>query len=569
MVAGLLRPSFAGRGWAPVAFLIPLAFGSFVLSLSITRLPAVAPGEKFRLNALGEFRKNFAEIRSSRALLLTVLGIAYFWFLGTIYLQNVLIYGRDLLHLGDRGVTLLNACVSIGIGLGALVAGKLSGDQVELGLVPIGSIGLGLFAMDLCLATHSVPHALVGHFLLGLSGGLFIVPLEASLQQSAGEQTKGRVIAAANVLTFSAVFVGSAYRLILTNVFHLGPDRVLLVMGLMSLAATAYVFTILPAAAVRLCLWLLTHTFYRIDVRGRENLPRRGPALLVCNHVSFVDAFLIGASTQRFIRFLLYRRFYETPGIHWLAKLMGAIPVSETDPPQKLVESFCDAQERLRAGDLVCIFAEGSITRTGNLLRFHPGFERIMDGMAVPIIPVHLDRVWGSIFSFEGGRFFFKWPRRIPYPVTVSMGEPLPPDSRAFQVRQAVLKLGTEAFFHRDSVQRPLPELFLRSARRNWHRFGMADSAGRELNFGKALVGAMLFRRLILDLCPDGEAEKMVGVLLPPSVPAALLNLGISMAGRIPVNLNYTAPAEAISIGTKVKDQTTEEHRPHQGLAEV
>ncbi len=547
VVAGVLRPSFPGQPWVPVAFLIPVALGSFAVSLGVTRLPAIAPNEKFRLNAIAEFRKNLGEIRASRELLLTVLGIAYFWFLGTIYLQNVLIYGRDLLHLGDRGVTLLNACVSIGIGLGAFMAGKLSGDRVELGLVPIGSIGLGLFAIDLCFAPHSLIHALVGHFLLGVSGGCFIVPLEAYLQQRAGEHTKGRVIAAANILTFGSVFVASGWRLVLTNVFHLGPDSVLLVMGFISLAATAYVLTLLPAAGVRLCLWLLTHTFYRIQVRGEENLPKQGPALLVCNHISFVDPFLIGACTQRFIRFLMLRRFYETSGVHWLAKLMGAIPISESDPPRHLVESLRRAQAELRQGELVCIFAEGAITRTGNLLRFRPGFERIMRGMSVPIIPVHLDRVWGSIFSYERERFFFKWPRRIPYPVTVSFGPALAPDAAAFQVRQAVMKLSAEAFAQRDAHQRPLPELFLDSARRNWRRFAMADSMGRRLNFGRALVGAMIFRSKVLDLCPDPETGKFVGVLLPPSVPTALLNLGVSMAGRVAVNLNYTASAEAMN----------------------
>lgn len=224
---------------------------------------------------------------------------------------------------------------------------------------------------------------------------------------------------------------------------------------------------------------------------------------------------------------------------------MGSIPVSEEDPPRKMVESLHEAQARLREGDLVCIFAEGSITRTGNLLRFRRGFERITRGMSVPIIPIHLDRVWGSIFSYERGRFFFKWPRRIPYPVTVSFGAPLPPDAAAFEVRQAVMKLSAESFAHREASQRPLPELFLDAARRNRRRLAMADSFGREVSFGRALVGAMLFRRLINERSAN---EKTVGVLLPPSVPTALLNLGISLAGRVPVNLNYTASAEAMDI---------------------
>ncbi|HEV1993264.1 MAG TPA: AMP-binding protein, partial [Candidatus Acidoferrum sp.] len=352
------------------------------------------------------------------------------------------------------------------------------------------------------------------------------------------------MIATSNVLTFTGVFLGAGLFALLSGPAQLQPHQVLLVMAAISFAATVYVMTVLPDFTIRLCLWLLTHTFYRIQVRGAENLPRRGPALLVCNHISYVDPFLIGACTQRFIRFLMYRRFYESFGVHGLAKLMGAIPIAEDDPPRRVVESLRAAQAGLQEGHLVCIFAEGAISRTGKLLRFRRGFERITRGLDVPVIPIHLDRVWGSIFSYERGKFFFKWPRRIPYPVTISIGPPLSGGSTAFEVRQAVMKLSADAFARRDATQRPLPELFLGTARRNWRRFAMADSFGRRLNFGRTLVGAMLFRRMILDRC---GAEKMVGVLLPPSVPTALLNLGITLAGKVPVNLNYTASAEAMA----------------------
>jgi acyl-[acyl-carrier-protein]-phospholipid O-acyltransferase/long-chain-fatty-acid--[acyl-carrier-protein] ligase len=267
--------------------------------------------------------------------------------------------------------------------------------------------------------------------------------------------------------------------------------------------------------------------------------------LLVCNYISFVDPFLIAACARRLIRFLMYRHFYQTPSTHWLAKSMEAIPVSEGDPPRKIVESLRAAQAHLRQGHLVCIFTEGAITRTGNRLRFRRGFERITRGLSIPIIPVHLDHGRGGIPAYERGHLFpaAVGPTRIPSPVTISFGVPLPPDSTAFDARLAVVKLGAEAFGQRDATQRPLPALFLGVARRNWSRFAMTDSSGRELNFGRALVGAMLFRRLILRQWGN---DKTIGVLLPPSAPSALLNIGISMAGRVPVNLNYTASAQAM-----------------------
>ncbi|HET7840847.1 MAG TPA: MFS transporter, partial [Terriglobia bacterium] len=545
VAAGFLNDAFHGEPFVPVAMLVGTALAGLVLALGVTRVEAISPGEKFRLNAAAEFWHDFAEIRASRALLQTVLAIAYFWFLGVVYLQNVIGYGRDLLHLSDSGIGALTAAVSVGIALGAFLAGKLSADNVELGLVPIGSVGLGVFGIALYFTSHSFALAMAGHFLVGFFGGIFIIPLQSFLQARAGEHSKGKVIAASNVLTFTGVALGAGFYKLLSVYGHLLPNQVLLVMGLISFAATVYIMTVLPDFTIRLCLWLLAHTFYSIRVRGAENLPKRGGALLVCNHISFVDPFLIGGCTQRFIRFLMYRRFYETRGIKWLAKLMGAIPISEVDKPRDLVASLHQAQEQLKQGELVCIFAEGSISRTGNLLRFRRGFERITKGMDVPIIPLHLDRVWGSIFSYERGRFFFKWPQQIPYPVTVTFGEPLPPSTDAYHVRQAVMRLSAEAFAHRDAAQRPLPELFVNAARRNWRRLCMADSSKRELSFGRALVGAALFRSLIERRCRD---EKMIGVLLPPSVPTALLNAGISLSGRVPVNLNYTSSPEAMRI---------------------
>jgi acyl-[acyl-carrier-protein]-phospholipid O-acyltransferase/long-chain-fatty-acid--[acyl-carrier-protein] ligase len=545
VAAGLLLDAFLSRPYIPVAMLIGMALVGLAMAVGISRVPAIAAGEIFRWNAFSEFRRDFGEIHASRALFRTVLAIAYFWFMGAVYLQNVIGYGRDLLHLSNTGISYLTATVSIGIGLGAFVAGKLSGDRVELGLVPLGSVGLGVFGVFLFFTPHSYALSLLGHFLLGFSGGIFIIPLQAYLQAHAGEHSKGRVIAASNVLTFTGVFLGAGVFMFLADVCKLHPNQVLLVMAALSFAATAHILTVLPDFAIRLCLFLLTHTFYRIEVRGEENLPKRGPALMVCNHISFADPFLIASCTQRFVRFLMYRHFYETRGIHWLAKLMGAIPISENDKPRELVESLHAAQDRLREGHLVCIFAEGAITRTGNLLRFRRGFERITRGLEVPIVPVHLDRVWGSIFSYERGRFFFKWPRRIPYRVTVSFGAPLAGDSTAFQVRQAVMAMSAEAFLRREVVQRPLPDMFLDAARRNMRRFAMADSSGSKVNFGQALIGALMFRRWIVK---RGAKEKMVGVLLPPSVPAALLNFGISLSGSVPVNLNYTASTEAMDV---------------------
>jgi acyl-[acyl-carrier-protein]-phospholipid O-acyltransferase/long-chain-fatty-acid--[acyl-carrier-protein] ligase len=193
---------------------------------------------------------------------------------------------------------------------------------------------------------------------------------------------------------------------------------------------------------------------------------------------------------------------------------------------------------------VVGIFAEGAISRTGNMLPFKRGFEKIVEGLDVPVIPVHLDRLWGSIFSFEGGRFFWKWPRRLPYPVTVSFGRPMPASSSASEVRQAILELARDAATYRKSGGDLLPLRFVRSAKKNWRKFAMADSGGRELTYGRALTASLLLAGWVRKRC---AAEEMVGLLLAPSSGGALANLGVTLAGKAPVNLNFTAGAEAMN----------------------
>ena len=291
----------------------------------------------------------------------------------------------------------------------------------------------------------------------------------------------------------------------------------------------------------RAALGLINHVLYDITPRGAEHIPPEGPALLVANHVSFADGFLVAAGAGRMIRFLMYKPYYEHWAMHWLLKRMGVIPISDEDSPKDILKSLRGAREALLAGDAVCIFAEGEITRTGNMLRFKRGFEKIAHGLDVPVVPVHLDRVWGSIFSFEGGRFIWKMPRRFPYPVTVSFGPPLPHGAGAPEVRRAIQELGSDAFRHRLEDRAPLPIEFLRSARRGWFRFAAADSLGLSFTYGRLFAAAWLLSRKLAREAPESAAA----VLLPPSVPAVLANLALALAGKVPVNLNYTLPREA------------------------
>jgi acyl-[acyl-carrier-protein]-phospholipid O-acyltransferase/long-chain-fatty-acid--[acyl-carrier-protein] ligase len=289
-------------------------------------------------------------------------------------------------------------------------------------------------------------------------------------------------------------------------------------------------------------LWLLTHTIYRIQIVGERNIPLRGPALLICNHVSFVDALLIGASLPRFVRFMLHRDYYDLKALNWFFRLMRSIPVSATNR-REIVDSLKRARNELAKGHVVCIFAEGAISRTGRLLPFKRGFEKIVEGTQAPIIPVHLDQLWGSIFSFKEGRFFWKWPKKSPYPVTVSFGARAPSTATVQQVRNAVLELESEAFEYRRSARDLLHTKFVEMAKRRWSSFCMADTTGMELSYGKALIASLLFSHWVKHHCAN---QAMVGILLPSTVGGSLVNIAVLLAGKVPVNLNFTAGVESM-----------------------
>jgi acyl-[acyl-carrier-protein]-phospholipid O-acyltransferase/long-chain-fatty-acid--[acyl-carrier-protein] ligase len=318
-----------------------------------------------------------------------------------------------------------------------------------------------------------------------------------------------------------------------------------------TLAASVYVLSVVPQFLVRFCLWLLTHTIYRIRIEGQQHVPSRGPALLVCNHLSHIDGALVGASLQRFVRFLVYKPYYEHWAVNPLLRLLRAIPVADG---REALASIDAARKELEAGHVVCIFAEGAISRTGNLLPFKRGLERIVEGLDVPIVPVYLDRVWGSVFSFKGGRFFWKWPARVPYPVTVAFGAPLPSTTPAAEVRVALLSVGASATALRREKHEVLGRRFIAAAKSRWGAFCMTDAMTPPLTFGRALTAALLLSRWMRTHAAD---QPRIGLLMPASVGGALANIAATLSGKTPVNLNFTAGREAMQSAVERCDLKT------------
>ena len=542
-IGSFLFAAWKSEPWKMGVVTLAVAVAGFLTSLKITHVPPSGATTPFQKNPFAEVWIGTRHLLKERPLTLTVLGISYFWFLGALFQMDLFLFGSEVLKATDLRVGLLVTALAIGIGVGSMLAGRLSGNKVELGLVPLGAILMGIFCIALYASRGSYTLSVISLSLLGVSSGLFIVPLNAYLQQRSESHEKGRLIATNNFYNTVGLLLASGALTGLHDKLHLSPDKLMLIFGVVTLISSIYVVSVVPEFLVRFVLWLTTHTLFKIRIVGQENVPFRGPALLVSNHMSHIDGFLINACIQRFIRFMVWKPYYEMKAIHWFFKLGKAIPVG-TSGPRDVVASIRAARKELEEGHVVCIFAEGAISRTGNMLPFRRGLEKIVEGLDVPVIPVHLDRLWGSIFSFERGRFLWKWPKRMPYPVTVSFGTPMPALVPAHEVRQAIQELASDATEYSKSAGDLLDLRFIRTAKKNWSKFAIADSSGRELTYGRALTASLLVAAWMRK---HRAHDRMLGLLLPSSVGGALANAGVMLAGKIPVNLNFTAGRQAMA----------------------
>jgi acyl-[acyl-carrier-protein]-phospholipid O-acyltransferase / long-chain-fatty-acid--[acyl-carrier-protein] ligase len=524
--------------------LLGLSAIGFVTSFGITNVPAAAPEKPFRVNIVGDLWTQIAKMRKDRALFLAVMGNTYFWFLGSLLFSSIVVYGPEVLHVSQTKTGYLNAMLAVGIAIGSMTAGWVSESKIEYGLIPLGSIGMTVTGFILGISPHGMMASALLLGMLGFWAGFFSVPVNALIQHKPPDEDKGGIIAAANLLSFVGIALSSVVYFIFTRYVHLNPQGVIVAGSVITAVATVYVLCLLPEWFGRLILFFITRTIYRVHVIGRDNFPEKTGALLVCNHMSFVDVALLIAATDRPIRFLMYQRIYDNSYVKPLAKMVKAIPISSELRPREMLHSLHVASDALRNDEIVCIFAEGQITRTGQMLPFRRGLERIMKDVDVPIIPVNLDGVWGSVFSFERGRFLWKLPHHIPYHVTVSFGEPMPPTSTAIEVRAAVQELHAVAFEVRKPHMKTLDRAFVHTARLHPWQFFMADGKTPRVSFASALSKTVFIARRLRRQVGD---QPMIGLLIPPSVGGALSNYALMLAGRVPVNLNYTASNEIIS----------------------
>ncbi len=420
-----------------VSFAVLLfALKGYLFSRGINRLQPTNPGLNIRFGIVRPTWEVVQIIKQTKGLFLSVLGISWFWFLGASLLSIFPVYVKNVFNGNEHVVTLFLAIFSIGVAIGSMLCEKLSDKKLELGLVPIGTIGMSVFIIDLFFikALNGPEVGIIEFFstfngiratidLLGLSifSGFYIVPLYTFIQMFSKQEVRSRVIAANNVLNaffmvFSAIFLGILYAL------NLSFGQIFLILGFLNLIVSLYIYTVIPEFMLRFISFLLTKVMYRFKVHGSENIPSKGGAILICNHVSFVDWLIIAAGIRRPPRYVMWYKFMQVPLVGFLFKDARVIPIAQKkEDPKILEDGMNEIKKGLLAGDLLCIFPEGEITKDGKLGKFRTGIEKILNEVSVPVIPMTLNGLWGSFFSrVNNGKalscwktFFTRWFARV------------------------------------------------------------------------------------------------------------------------------------------------------------
>jgi 1-acyl-sn-glycerol-3-phosphate acyltransferase len=409
MILGGWMIAQPGWGVAGVA-ITTCAFSAAGIALSrlIPKSPPPDPGLKFNWNPLVETWRILRFTADNRTVFLSVLGISWFWFYGAALVTQFPNLARVVLSASEEVVTLLLVTFSIGIGAGSLLCERLSGHKVELGLVPFGSIGLTLFGIDLALATSAAEPAywrmLADIALIGVFGGFYIVPLYALVQSRSEAKHRSRIIAGNNVL--NAVFMVAAAALAIGLLAAgLTIPQLFLAVALMNAAVALFIYKLVPEFLMRFMVWILIHSVYRLEKVGLEKIPEEGAAIVVCNHVSFVDALVISAACRRPIRWVMYHRIFAVPLLSFFFRTARAIPIAPAKEDPNLLEAAYDAIAReLAAGELIGLFPEGQLTGDGEIGEFRGGILKILERTPVPVVPLALSGLWASVFARSRGK---------------------------------------------------------------------------------------------------------------------------------------------------------------------
>ena len=422
-----------------------LAAIGLLISTRIPLSPAPAPDLKINADPFSETIRNLSFASKNRTVFLSMLGNSWFWFYGAMILSQFPLYAKDYLHGNETVFVGLLTVFSIGVGVGSLLCEKLSGHKVEIGLVPFGSIGLSLFGIELYFASVAYHGALqVGIWemiatpgairilfdiaMLGIFGGLFIVPLFALIQTRCDPKHLSRTIGGMNILNALFMIVAAGAGMLMHKLGWTIPEM-FLATAVMNAVVSLYIFSLVPEFLMRFLAWMLIHTIHRVRTIDVQRIPEEGAAVLVCNHVSYMDALVIGAASPRPIRFVMDHRIFNMPLMGWIFRTARAIPIAPAREDQFMMEkAYIEIAQALHEGDLVCIFPEGKLTTTGEMNEFRGGIVKILERSKVPVIPMALRGLWGSLLTRDATNLFERSFARGPRSqLALAVGAPVDP----------------------------------------------------------------------------------------------------------------------------------------------
>ena len=441
-----------------------IAVAGYLSASFIPKTPASSPDIKLNFNIFTETYRNISFLPQNRVVFLSILAISWFWFYGSVYLMQIPNFGSKVLGGDNYVITLLLSMFSVGIGLGSLLCEKLSGKRVEIGLVPIGAIGLAVFGYDIAVAAEnwiaSTELQSISQFwsskgsgriladlcFIGVFGGLYIVPLYALVQERADQSHLSRVIAGNNIINALFMVLAAVMAMVILVAMKWTIPQLFKVTVLLNIIVALYIFTVVPEFLMRLIVWFLVSIFYRIRAKGLENIPHDGAAVLACNHVSFIDPLILGGYIRRPVRFIMYYKIYNIPVLKWLFKAAKAIPIAGyKEDPEMYEKAFIEVKKALDEGDLVGIFPEGGLTSDGTIQPFKNGIEKIISETPVDVIPMSLSNLWGSLFSRKDKGVLKRRPRKFLAKIRLNVGEPISPENITKEVlRDKVAKLKSQ-----------------------------------------------------------------------------------------------------------------------------
>jgi acyl-[acyl-carrier-protein]-phospholipid O-acyltransferase/long-chain-fatty-acid--[acyl-carrier-protein] ligase len=526
---------------AAVPMLVLAGFSLLPLLFAFQIKPTAAHcEEKFSCRLFTEHFTHLDDLFRNRRQWLTALGVSFFWLAATM-LTLMLIQIAAEVEPNRAAQAALSSeflgFVAAGVVIGSFLTSWLSANRIELGLVPLGGVGMAGCSV---LAFFVEPGGgWFCFFVLGIGAcsAMFMVPLNAYLQDLVEPQVRGRMLAAAGLLDSLGMAAGILLQLVLMKI-GVNIHGQFIVLAVLCLVTSAYVLRIIPQNFIRFCVLSFIKVLYRIRVIHPQRVPETGGALLICNHISYIDALILSAACERPVRFAAFDEFFKGPLLSSLLRLFGVVPISN----RRAKDAIVALSDALKAGDLVCIFPEGQLTRTGMMNEIRKGFELIARRAGSPVIPVYMDDLWGSVFSFERGRFFRKHPHHFPYHISVLFGEPIPAaEASVERCREAFQQLAAEGIHCRGEVKRGLPLAAAQALCRHPWRTAVAegDDAQRSLLRGELFGRAMQLARRWRNI-----PAARIGILLPEGIAALTANVAVVFAGKTAVNIAPGAAAD-------------------------